>query len=216
MSAIIALRQPLVRILFFRGAFDAQAAESVATTLAFLAPFVLGCLLADLLGRCLIAMGRTLVACGLYGVLLGLSWVLMSGLRGFGGLKGVSAAWVFSSYAVGALFLVAVNHYLRGQAFRGISQSLWRAVLSGLAATATMAVSSYCLTLWFGSGLMVSLANVLLTILAGGVVLVSLARRLGVSEAMALVDATQAAGRRLRIWSFGRPTLPFVSGIDQD
>lgn len=216
MSAIIALRQPLVRILFFRGAFDVHAAESVSTTLAFLAPFVLGSLVADLLGRCLIAMGRTLIACGLYCVMLGLSWVLMNRLHGFGGLKGVSAAWVFSSYAVAALFLVAVNHYLRGQAFRGISHSLWRTVLSGVAAATIMTVSSYCLTLWFGSGMMVSLANVLLTILAGGVVLVSLARRLGVSEAMALVDATQAVGSRLRAWSYGGSTLPFGSGLDQD
>jgi putative peptidoglycan lipid II flippase len=216
MSAIIVLRQPLVRILFFRGAFDATAAGSVATTLVFLAPFVLGALLADLLGRCLIAMGRTLVACGLYGVMLGLSWVLMRGLHGFGGLKGVSAAWAFSLYAVAALFLVVVNHYLRGQAFEGISRSLWRAVVSGTAAAAIMAISSYCLTLWFGSGMMVSLGNILLTIFAGGVVLISLARRLGVSEVMFLVDATQAAGSRLRIWSYGRSTVPFVSGIDQD
>jgi putative peptidoglycan lipid II flippase len=194
MSAIIVLREPLVRILFFRGAFDAQAAASVSTTLAFLVPFVLGALLTDLLGRCLIAMGRTFVACGLYGVLLGLSWVLLSGLRGFGGLKGVSAVWAFSLFAVAALFLVAVNYYLRGQAFTGISHSLWRAVLSGVAATITMAVSNYALALGFGTGMMVSLANVLLTILAGGVVLVSLARRLGVTEAMALVDAIQAAG----------------------
>ncbi len=216
MSAIIVLRQPLVRILFFRGAFDSQAAESVATTLAFLVPFVLGALLTDLLGRCLIAMGRTLVACGLYGVLLALSWALMSGLHGFGGLKGVSAAWAFSLFAVAALFLVAVNYYLRGQAFRGISESLWRAVVSGMAAATIMAFSSYCLHLWLGTGMMGSMGNVVLTILAGSVVLISLARRSGVSEAKALVDVTQAAGTRLRIWSYGRSTVPFVSGIDQD
>ncbi len=215
-SAIIVLRQPLVRILFFRGAFDAQAAESVSTTLAFLVPFVLGALLTDLLGRCLIAMGRTLVACGLYGVLLGLSWVLMSGLHGFGGLKGVSAAWALSLFAVAALFLVAVNYYLRGQAFRGIGESLWRTVVSGMAAATIMTFSSYCLRLWLGAGMTGSMANVVLTILAGSVVLISLARRLGVSEAKALVDVTQAAGTRLRIWSYGRSTVPFVSGIDQD
>jgi putative peptidoglycan lipid II flippase len=216
MSAIIVLRQPLVRILFFRGAFDAQAAESVSTTLAFLVPFVLGALLTDLLGRCLIAMGRTLVACGLYGVLLALSWVLMSGLHGFGGLNGVSAAWAFSLFAVAALFLVAVNYYLRGQAFRGISESLWRVVVSGMAAATIMAFSSFCLRLWLGTGMAGSMATVVLTILAGSVVLISLARRLGVSEAKALVDVTQAAGTRLRIWSYGRSAVPFVSGIDQD
>jgi putative peptidoglycan lipid II flippase len=216
MSAIIVLRQPLVRTLFFRGAFDAQAAESVATTLAFLAPFVLGALLADLLGRCLIAMGRTLVACGLYGVMLGLSWVLMRGLHGFGGLKGVSAAWVFSSYAAAALFLVVINRYLRWHAFGGISRSLWRAIVSGMAAATIMVFSNYCLSLWFGTGMMGSMANVVLTIFAGSVVLISLARRLGLSEAKALVDATQAAGTRLRIWSYGRSTQPFVSGINQD
>ena len=216
LSAIIVLRQPLVRILFVRGAFDAKAAESVSSTLAFLAPFVLGALLTDLLGRCLIAMGRALVACGLYGILLGLSWVLMSGLRGFGGLKGVSGAWAFSLFAVAALSLVAVNYYLRGQAFRGLSQSLWRAVVSGVATATIMAFSSYCLRLWLGTGMTASMANVVLTILAGSVVLINLARRLGVSEAKALVDATQAAGTRLRIWSYGRSTLPLVSGIDQD
>src|SRR5882724_1774269 len=216
MSAIIVLRQPLVRTLFFRGAFDARAAESVATTLAFLAPFVLGALLTDLLGRCLIAMGHTLVACGLYGVLLGLSWVLMRGLHGFGGLKGISAAWSFSFYAVATLFLVAINRYLRWQAFGGISRSLWRAILSGMAAAATMTFFSYCLTLGFGTGIAVSMANVVLTILAGGVVLVSLAQLLGVSEAKALVDATHTVRRRLRIWLCGRSTVPFVPGIDQD
>jgi putative peptidoglycan lipid II flippase len=216
MSAIIVLREPLVRILFFRGAFDAQAAESVSTTLAFLVPFVLGALLTDLLGRCLIAMGRTLAACGLYGVLLGLSWVLISGLHGFGGLNGVSAAWAFSLLAVAALFLVAVNYYLRGQAFRGIGESLWRALVSGMAAATIMAFSSYCLRLWLGIGMTGSMANVVLTILAGSVVLISLARRLGVSEAMALVDATHTVGRRLRIWLWGRPTVPFVPGVDQD
>jgi putative peptidoglycan lipid II flippase len=216
MSAIIVLREPLVRILFFRGAFDEQSADSVAMTLAFLAPFVLGSLVADLLARCLIGMGHTVVACALYGVMFVLCWVLMTGLHGFGGLRGVSAAWAFSFYVVAALFLVAVNHYLRGEAFRGISQSLGRAALSGVAAAAAMALCNYCLTPWLGTGLVLSVANVLMTILAGGFVLVGLARRLGVSEAIAFVDVIQAPGNRLRSWFYYKSTLPPSSGIDQD
>jgi len=161
-------------------------------------------------------MGRTVVASGLYGFLLGLSWFLISGLHGLGGLKGISAAWAFSLFVAAALFLVAVNYYLGGRAFRGMGESLWRTVVSGVAAATLMALSSYCLRLWLGTGMTGSMANVVLTILAGSVGLISVAQRLGVSEAKALVDATQAAGTRLRIWSRGRSTSPLVSGIDQD
>jgi putative peptidoglycan lipid II flippase len=203
-SAIVVLRVPLVRVLFFRGAFDKQSADLVAMTLVFLAPFVLGSLVADLLARCLIGMGHTVIACVLYGVMFVLCWVLMRGLHGFGGLKGVSAAWAASFYVVAALFLVAVNHYLRGEAFRGISLSLGWALLSGVAAAVAMAISNYCLSPWFGTGLVLSVANMMLTILAGGVVLVGLARRLGVSEAMAFVDVIQAPGNRLRSWFYER------------
>jgi hypothetical protein len=117
---------------------------------------------------------------------------------------------------VAALFLVAVNHYLRGEVFRGISHSLGRALLSGVAAAVAMAISNYCLSPWFGTGLVLSVANMMLTLLAGGVVLVGLARRLGVSEAMAFVEVIQAPGNKLRSWFYERSTLPSVSGIDQD
>ena len=215
MSAIVVLRKPIVRILFFRGAFDAQAAESVAATLAFLAPFILGALVTDLLGRCLIALGRTLIACCLYAGLLALSWSLISGLQGFGGLKGVSAAWAISFYVVAAFFLVAVNHNLQGRAFQGISYSLGRALLSGAAAAVVMAFSNYCLNFWFNAGMLFSLLNILLTISAGGLVLVGFARWLRVSEAIALVDVVQASKNKLRNWLVGASSLPSLAS-DQD
>jgi putative peptidoglycan lipid II flippase len=210
-SAIIVLRQPIVRILFFRGAFDRQSADSVAITLAFLAPFILGSLVVDLLGRCLIAMGRTLLACALYGGTLAFSWILVSGLHHMGGLNGIAAAWAISLYVGAVVFLIAVNHCIGGQAFAGMSRSLGRAAMSGLAAAAAMSLSSYCLALGFGTGLLISVASVLVISLAGTAVLVGIAHRLGVSEAIALVDLTRVAQGRFGKWFYGKSTPAPIS-----
>jgi putative peptidoglycan lipid II flippase len=210
-SAVIVLREPIVRILFFRGAFDKHSAESVAITLAFLAPFIVGSLVVDLLGRCLIAMGRTLLACALYGGTLAFSWILVGALHPFGGLKGIAVGWAASFYAGAVLFLIAVNHCVGGHTFAGMSHSLGRIAMSGLAAAGAMAFFSGCLSLGFGTGLLISVASVLLISLAGTAVFVGMAHRLGVSEVVALVDLTRVAQTTFGSWLCRRLAPTVVS-----
>jgi hypothetical protein len=81
-----------------------------------------------------------------------------------------------------------------------MSHSLGRIAVSGLVAAAAMAFFSHCLSLGFGSGLLISVASVLVITLAGTAVFVGIAHRLGVSEVVALVDLTRVARATFGSW----------------
>ncbi len=103
MVGLIALRRPVVRLLFERGEFSAKSTEAVATALASYMPVVIGRGLTELLSRTLFGMGiyrQPGIAAGaalaincLISVMLPPRWPILIGLGAIVGF-GVSATLV--------------------------------------------------------------------------------------------------------------------------
>ncbi len=186
-AALALLRAPLVRVLFQRGAFTSDASAAVTSILPYLSPLVLGGLIADAIGRCLIATKRILSACVLNGILVALTWVLSGVGRSFWGLEGIAAGWALAACLSGALFLIGLARHMEGHAFRGITTSIGKILLSGLLSCAVMAVSSHFLGAGRARPVALDILEIAVTLIAGGLAFMGAGLRLGIPELVAMI-----------------------------
>jgi putative peptidoglycan lipid II flippase len=194
MIAVTLLRFEIVRVLFFRGAFNAQAAMRVSSTIEFLSPFLLGSLLADLLARCLIALRRPLLACGIYGAMLALIWTVGELSQKFG-FHAIALGWSLCFYAGAIGFALAVNRFLPNTISKVIPHLL-RVIAAVSISGLCMAFVLHCIGSGLQESLMAALLRIAATLLTGGVVLVAAAWYLHVAEVQVLVQYGLAWSRK--------------------
>ena len=188
-AALALLRAPLVRVLFQRGAFTPDASAAVTSILPYLSPLILGALVSDVIGRCLIATKRIFSACILYSILVALSWILSQGCQSFWGLKGTAAGWSLASCLSGLLFLVGLARQMGGRAFRGITSSIGRILLAGLLSCAVMAVSSRLFLAWRPGAFASDITEIVVTLAAGGTAFIGSGLHLGIPELVSMIDS---------------------------
>ncbi len=188
-GALALLRAPLVRVLFQRGAFTADASAAVTSILPYLSPLILGGLISDVIGRCLIATKRVFSACVLNGILVALSWILSEAGQSFWGLKGTAAGWALASCLSGSLFLIALAKHMGEHAFRGFTASIGKILLAGLLSCAVMAASSQFLGAARPRPLAWDFLEIAVTLIAGGLAFIGAGLRLGIPELIAMIGS---------------------------
>jgi putative peptidoglycan lipid II flippase len=193
-AAVTLLRHDIVRVLFFRGAFDARAAVSVSSTVAFLSPFLLGSILADLLSRCLIALRRPLLACAIYGAMLVLIWAVAEQSQRFG-VNAIALGWSACFYAGTIGFSLAINHYLP-KALSELVISLAKVVAASSISALFMTVVSHGLDGFLPGTLAGSIVRIAATLSAGAIAMIGASSWLRVSEVQFLIRSVASWNRR--------------------
>jgi putative peptidoglycan lipid II flippase len=179
-GAVIILREPLVRVLYFRGAFTVYDVASVSSTLVYLSPLILGSLMIDVMARCLIAMRKVWLCCGLYAILLISAYVASNGFRTT--LKGISFAWSLSFWLSAPSFIIAINYLLGGEILKGLWSDLLRVMLSSAVATFVMMETAYFVTLHGSESTVRDIVTIIAALFIGTVSYCSLAWFLQVPE----------------------------------
>jgi putative peptidoglycan lipid II flippase len=177
------LRIPIVKVLFQRGQFDAQATEFVAWALLFYAMSLIGLAAIEIISRAFYAMEDTLTP-----VLVGMlqliaMWLLglWLGNRIFPALDGLSFGGLALGYTISTfleliLLLWLLRRKLGGVSGRRVFSGLWRMVLASL----IMAVLTWFVLRQFEST--PALWQLLVAGIAGTVVYLLASALLGVSE----------------------------------
>jgi putative peptidoglycan lipid II flippase len=200
MSAVTVLRYDIVRVLFFRGAFDARAAATVSSTIAYLSPFLAGSLIADLLARCLVALRRPLLACSIYGLMLLLIWLVAEQTKRFG-VNAIALGWSACFYAGAICFFFAVTVYLPGVLRELLGPMAKIAIASGISAMVMLLVS-HSLNGFLRLTLSGSVIRIGCTVAIGTVVMVGISWMFGISEVRELIRAGVNGGRGFfKTWS---------------
>ncbi len=202
LAALILLRAPLVRVLFQRGAFTSDASAAVTSILPYLSPLILGALVSDVIGRCLIATKRIFSACVLYSILVALSWVLAEVGQSYWGLKGTAAGWALANCLSGLLFLFGLAKQMGGHAFRGVTSSIGRIILAGFLACVVMAATSRFFSAWRASALVSDITEIVVTLTAGGLVFIGAGLRLGIPELVSMLSSLKE-----RVGAYGPPSV---------
>jgi putative peptidoglycan lipid II flippase len=137
-TGLAALRAPLIRLLFERGAFDANATTMTATALLYLAPGLFAYGLRDIFARAFYALQDTITPMINSGITIGANILLLFLLVPRYGLVGLAGATSLSGIAGGLLLLVALRRKLGRiggkEIFASMLKILSAALAMGLAA----------------------------------------------------------------------------------
>ena len=200
---LMVLREPVVRLAFQRGAFDAAATEATSFALLFFSMGIVGFSLRDLVARGFYSFQDTatpmLVGVASVALNVALNLLLVGPLKHGGLALATSAASIFGVVAMLWLLRRRLGH-LGGRAMVG---SLWRVLLaSGVMALAVEGARRWAEAAWPGTGVAVQAARLLAEVGVGALVYGTCALALGVPEMRLLLDFGGRAVRRLapRAW----------------
>jgi putative peptidoglycan lipid II flippase len=170
MVGLIVLREPIVRVLFERGAFDARGTEATAFALLFFGVGLLTMSLADLLSRAYFAVQDTvtplLIGVGAVAVNIVLNLLLIRRLAHGGLALGTSLASLFSAAMLLLLLRRRVPGVGRLQTLRSVLVSAGAAVTMGVAVRWAYPATSN----WFRPGFLGGVLHLGAVIALGGAV----------------------------------------------
>lgn len=133
---LITLREPIVRLAFERGAFDARATSMTTTVILFLSPGLVVYGLRDIFTRAFYALQDTTTPMVNAAVVIMLNLVFLKLLVPRFGLAGLASATSLSGFCAGALLLVTlrrkIGHVGGGEMLRSTGRILVASAIMGL------------------------------------------------------------------------------------
>ncbi len=179
----LALSQPIIRVVFERGAFTAESTRITATALFYYSVGMVGYGVCEVLNKSFYAIsdGKTPMMVSLAGIVVNLlaAFLLVGVFRmGVGGLALASAV---SSLFMGGCLMWQMNRKRQGSVTAGFLRNFLKMLLSG-ALAAVVARLLYGATHVMGTGMVITLVRLVIAALPACVVYVGVGWILGIEE----------------------------------
>ncbi len=187
----LALSEPIIRVVFERGAFTAESTRITATALFYYSIGMVGYGVCEVLNKSFYAIsdGKTPMAVSVIGIGVNfLTAFLLAGVcrMGVGGLALASAV---SSLVMGGLLMERINRKRKGTVTAGFLRNFLKMLLSGLL-SALVARGLYGLTDAMGTGMVMTLIRLVVSALPAVMVYLGVGWILGVKQLRGIIRKT--------------------------
>lgn len=190
------LGRPVVRLLYERGRFGAEATEGTAAALVFYAIGLVAYTSVKVLAPAFYALGTPRVPLLASGLAVFTNLAVNLGLHGPYGFRAVALGTSLGAIANAALLLFVLERRVGGLVTRDALGRLARMVVASFAMGLLLVPFGAWLTALFGTrGLTAQALTGLLPVGVGAAVYLALARLLGIQEAASLIDLARRRGR---------------------
>ena len=179
----LALSEPIIRVVFERGAFTADSTKITATALFYYSFGMVGYGICEVLNKSFYALsdGKTPMAASIFGILVNLLMAfLLVGVCKMG-VGGLALATAISSLAIAVWLLIAINRRRPGTVTAGFLWNFLKMLVSaGL--SAVLAAALYRITGHMGTGMFVTLLRLVIAALPATLLYLGLGWVLRVEE----------------------------------
>lgn len=182
-ALFLALSQPIISVVFERGAFTAESSKICATALYYYSFGMIGYAICEVLNKSFYALsdGRTPMITSIIGIAVNFAAAVLFVRVLNIGIGGLALASAISSLTIAALLLVMINRRRHGVVTREFIFNVIKILICGAAAfSAAKAVDIFAVRI--GTGTVLTLIRLCICAVPAGIVYAALAYLLGVSE----------------------------------